>query len=185
MAALERFGGLGRYEGLLGRAVSAAVRASVLDMVRHVTKEKLLGQVLNRRTGTLIRSITASPGFLVTDQAVRGWFGSNLDYARMHEEGFKGTVEVPAHLRRHARGGRFEREARGLGLSLRDLRRQRALMIPVRAHTRKVDIRAKHFLRDTIRERDAASRAKLRSALLHLIRTGNVPSPGQLLTGAL
>ncbi len=156
-------------------------------MVRHVTRDKLLGQYLHRRTGTLIRSITASPEFIQTEASVTGVFGSNLDYARYHEEGFSGSLPVRAH-ERHIKE-RFETQRFQMGGSeatgrlriarLRVLTRA-ARTIQVRAHTRRVNIEARHFLRDTVLEGAPETGLNARKAILLLAKTRAVPSIGAI-----
>ncbi len=156
-------------ERKLAPTVGVGVRASILGMVRHVTKNKLRGQYLRRRTGTLIRSITASPRFLVREDLVRGAFGSNLDYARAHEEGFSGRVTVRAHLRTMAdQGGSFFSGLGGVHVTR------------VREHARMMDIPGRHFLRDTVVERTPDAGLNVRKAVLVLADTRKVPTLTQV-----
>ncbi len=77
------------------RVIEQALTKFVIDLQRHVMEDKLSGQVLNRVTGTLRRSITQRVERNAT------WFlgivGTNVEYARIHEYG--GDVTVKAHLR--------------------------------------------------------------------------------------
>jgi hypothetical protein len=164
------------------------VRASILGMVAHVTKNKLRGQYLHRRTGTLIRSITASPAFQSSEEVVRGTFGSNLDYARAHEEGFSGKVQVKAHLRKLAPRKLLKARRLASGemiLRAKDVRRNRRIarrsrFAHVRPHSRQVDIPAKHFLADTVADKTAETGANVRKAVLLLAETRRVPTLSQL-----
>lgn len=65
-----------------------AVTRLAVQLQRHVMQDKLTGQVLQVRTGTLRRSINQR----VTQQAdsTTGQVGTNVVYARIHEYG--GTV---------------------------------------------------------------------------------------------
>lgn len=87
------------------RALPDGVRSRVTDTVgrltlrlwRSVKDEKLQGQVLKVRTGTLRRSIDQR---LVTDStSVAGVVSTNVGYGKAHEYGFNGTVTVKEHLR--------------------------------------------------------------------------------------
>lgn len=156
--------------GGLSHAVFSGVQASIFWMVRHVTRQKLLGQYLNRRTGTLIRSITASPEFNVTDTEVVGVFGSNLDYARYHEEGFSGILPVAEFYRRPA----FTEMDAEAG-SKRSDTFFTARSIRVRAHTRRVEHHARYFLRDTVSEGTPQAGINVRKAIILLANTGRVP----------
>lgn len=157
----RRFGG-----DPVRQAIAAAVQATALSGVRRVTTRKLLGQYLNRRTGTLIRSHTASPRARITKQKVQGSFGSNLDYARAHELGFVGEAVVPAHTR--VRDQVFGRKVEPFTET-------------VRAHVRQMRLPAKHFLRDTVREERPLARDRVVRSIDFLARFGTPPTPGALL----
>ena len=82
-----------------------------------MVSDKLSGQVLKNRTGTLRRSINQHVE--ETDTSITGILGADMDiarYARAHEYGFRGTVQVPAHtrtitgLRAYRRSPRGERQ---------------------------------------------------------------------------
>lgn len=164
----------------LGRTLLHGVRASVLYMVNNVVKDRLRGQYLHRRTGTLIRSITASRGDAMTPTVVRGWLGTHLDYGRAHELGFRGRVQVRAHTRELVRrtintrtGMLSKKSARALKAAKRE---GRATVAQVRPHTRTVNIPARHYLRDTVMAATGRTRMFLAAGLIHLARTGKVPS---------
>lgn len=155
------------------KALAVAARRSLLLLVRHVTRQKLMGQVLRRRTGTLIRSITASPRVEVTPNVVRGTFGSHLGYAQAHEEGFTGTVSVRAHVRRvRARDVRARVEGRRRIIA-------RGIAV-VRAHSRRVNLRPRYFLRATMKEKAADVQRRFARALRIATMTGRVPQAGDL-----
>jgi phage gpG-like protein len=77
----------------------ATVQRETLALQRHVVEDKLSGQVLNVRTGTLRRSITQevkeSPGVIV------GSVGTNLGYGLAHE--FGATIQHPGSVARRAK----------------------------------------------------------------------------------
>jgi len=75
-----------------------AVTRLSLEIQRSVKEDKLSGQVLHVRTGTLRRSINQR----IEEKAdgIYGYVGTNVRYAGAHEYGFKGTVTVKEHLRR-------------------------------------------------------------------------------------
>jgi len=146
-------------------------------MVRDVTRNRLRGQYLKRRTGTLIRSITASPRIEVSEDFIRGLWGSHLGYARAHEEGFTGVVQVPGHTRRLIERVSSKASAKRVRRSLKAGRKRFA---NVRPHGRRVHLRARRFMRDTVRDRSPEALARVRRALIHLVRTGEVPSASDL-----
>lgn len=76
--------------------VRDAVSRLTLQLLRKVKEEKLSGQVLRNRTGTLRRSI--NPKFEQGATSYAGYVGTNLVYARAHELGCHKTVTVREHL---------------------------------------------------------------------------------------
>ena len=50
----------------------------------------------------------------------------------------------------------------------------------MRAHTRKVDIIAKHFIRDTVQENVLPTEERITQALIIAAKTGQIPTPSQL-----
>ena len=75
------------------KALLSAVTKEAIRLQAHVVKDKLTGQVLHVRTGTLYRSINMR----VEDSgtSVIGAVGTNVWYGRLHEFG----ETVPAHQR--------------------------------------------------------------------------------------
>lgn len=128
-----------RFESLQGDVrgrVGQSMGSIVLKLQERVMRAKLSGQVLNARSGTLRRSI---------DQAVyqegaqiRGVVGTNVEYARVHEYGFSGTVTVKEHLR-------LIKKAFG-----KDLKTPRE--VTVRTHSARVNLPERSFLRSALRD---------------------------------
>jgi hypothetical protein len=164
------------------RTLMSAARAVVASMVRYTIRSKLRGQVLNRVTGTLIRDVTASPTVEPVAESggrITGAWGTSLGYGRAHEEGFQGTVNVRAHHRRlrlRTKSGRKRTEK----TRLRDALRGKRTSARVRAHTRQVDIRAKWYLRDSLREKESKIDSAVRKALLILLVTGEAATVEQM-----
>lgn len=109
-------------------------RLSIILQSR-IQSNKLSGQVLKTRTGTLRRSI--SHQVISTSNGVIGNVGTNSSYGLMHEFGFKGTENISAHLR-------TIKSAWGKSITPKQ--------IEVRAHTRKVDYPERSFLRTALKE---------------------------------
>jgi phage gpG-like protein len=65
--------------------VRQAVEAEAINLVRDVKENKLTGQALKTRTGTLRRSINYA--LTVQDQGLTATVGTNLVYAAIHEYG--------------------------------------------------------------------------------------------------
>lgn len=95
-----------------------------IDVSGHIKDKKLSGQVLKVQTGRLRRSINYR--ITETDTGIDAKVGTNVEYARVHEFGFKGTVNVKAHMR------------------------QAKKAYAVRAHTRRVNLPERSFMRSTM-----------------------------------
>lgn len=141
-------------------SVHAAMQAAVQSMMRDVILNRMTGQYLGIVTGTARKSITGR-----ADQYTRkviGQFGSPLEYVRAHELGYQGPVNVRAHQR--TRGGKSH---------------------DVRAHTRAVNMRARHFMRDTLRkESQPKTGSKIARRIIKAMkiaaRQGRIPRAGEL-----
>lgn len=72
--------------------VATAVAKLARDLQRHVMQDKLSGQVLHRRTGTLRSSINVK-GPEETTTGVTASVGTNVVYAGIHE--FGGVIDMP------------------------------------------------------------------------------------------
>ncbi len=154
-------------------AVRVAMRAAVQHMVRDVVKNRMTGQYLGVDTGTGRRSIKGRVTKVGMDN-VRGAIGSKLLYIKAHEQGFKGTVQVTSHKRKPRKGAKRGKK-RGTGI--------------VKAHTRKMNIRARRFLRDTVlqevgRLNKASRTSPLTSRVVRALKivaaTGKLPKVNQL-----
>lgn len=97
-----------------------------VDLTAHVKGNKLSGQVLNVQTGRLRRSINYK--LTETGTGIEARVGTNVEYARIHEFGFSGTVKVREHMRK-------AKEA-----------------YKVRAHTRRVKLPERSFLRSSLQD---------------------------------
>lgn len=128
---------LTRLRGMVGEANTGIVRAITelaIDLQRQV-QDKLAGEVLSSRSGSLKSSI----GFQIDQHAtaVTGTVFSDSAYARAHEYGFAGAVNVKASLRRIT-------EAFGRPIS--------GKTIEVRAYTRNMDLPERSFLRSALED---------------------------------
>lgn len=91
IADLRRFDAAARGE------IQKGIGRIALKLMIRVKAQKLTGQVLNVRTGRLRRSITQR--IEASASEISGIVGTNVDYAAIHEYGFKGAVSVKQHLR--------------------------------------------------------------------------------------
>jgi len=179
---------IGRFRFLgknLAPAVYNAMLISAKTMLRDVVKNRMsnprrgsTATNLGVDTGTARRSMIDQAG--MTADAVFALIGSPIDYVKTHEEGFDGIAKVNAHtrrivaLRRNAKGTIIKKSAARYKAALKAKRRTVAY---VRAYDRKVDIVAKHFIRDTVLEAVAPTEERILRALTLLATTGKVPSP--------
>lgn len=115
--------------------VRQSIARSTLKLLIKVKREKLNGQVLNKRTGRLGRSITQK--LIELSNGVAGIVGTNVEYAPPHEYGFNGDVTVKAHLR-------MIKKAFGKSISPKQ--------VSIKTHTRKVNLPENSFLRSALEE---------------------------------
>jgi phage gpG-like protein len=117
-----------------------------IRLLGHVKADKLSGQVLNVRSGRLRRSIN----FRVEEvgSGIYGYVGTTVEYARVHEYGFKGVVSVREHLRRTVSGK----------------------MASVRAHPRNVNVPERSFLRSALEDMAGDIREGIRAAATKAVK---------------
>lgn len=142
-------GVLQNMDGNIGREVAASIGVLTLRLQRRVKSPNLSGKVLNKRTGTLARSIDQ----FVEQRGGRisGVVNTNVAYGRAHEYGFSGTVSVRAHLRQmtHVFGNVLPEP----------------MTVLVRAHNRKMNLPERSFLRSALREMQPEIAAEIRTAV--------------------
>ena len=109
-----------------------ATNANVADVQNQVVTNKLSGQVLRNRSGTLRRSINGKVE--VSDAGIFGSVGTNIRYGHIHEFGYTGPETVRAHLRRSKAGNEYS----------------------VREHVRQVNMPVRSFLRSSLKDKQAA-----------------------------
>lgn len=139
------------------RALPDGVRGKVVDQVRRLTlllqisvkKDKLSGQVLNVRTGTLRRSIDQQ--LLTGGDDITGIVSTNLKYARAHEYGFKEQVTVKEHLR-------LVKQAFGKPL-------KSPVWATVKSHSAKANLPERSFLRSALADMKPEIMAGLNKAV--------------------
>lgn len=135
------------------QSLTRAITKLAIELQSKVKQDKLSGQVLKRRTGTLSRSINRE--ITETANAVTGQVGTNVEYAAYHEYGFHGTQQIKEHLR-------TIKQAFGRPIEPRS--------VTVAAHSRKVDYPAHSFLRSALHDMDATIRAGIADALHEAIK---------------
>lgn len=129
--------------------LTLTVRRLAIDLQRYVKQDKLSGQVLRNRTGTLRRSITNK--VISAPDGVRAQVGTNVAYARVHEYGFNGTEAIKEHLRK-------VKMAFGRPID--------EVVVNVRAHSRRVNIKERSFLRSSLSDKSDTIKAELKAAVL-------------------
>lgn len=141
---------LSRLRSLPGAAEAGLVQAITrlaTDLRRNV-QDELSGQVLSTRSGSLVSSIDLRVDRSAT--AITGTVFSNSPYARVHEYGFVGAVNVKASLRRITEA--FGRPIAGK-------------TIGVRAHTRVMNLPQRSFLRIALEAMEPEIQDSLETAL--------------------
>ena len=184
-AMLARFAFLGRK---LAPTVYVAMLVSAQRMVADVVKKRMSGPrgapgILGVVTGAARRSMADRAG--TQADSVFAAIDSDLGYVKVHEEGFHGTVAVRAHERR--RLGRVKAVSIAKATKGQVSRRfavtaaqRRAGPIHVRASQRKMNVKAKWFIRDTVREAVGPTEDRISRALIIAARTGRVPTPSEV-----
>lgn len=128
------------------------VSKQTLLLKAHVVEQKLSGQVLKRRTGTLAGSI----GVELSDTAggVIGRVGTlnkAVKYAAYHEYGFTGQRSIKECLRM---------QKMAWGRAMKNPRQ-----VTVRAHTQNVNYPGRPFMRPSLAERTPQIQAGINSAV--------------------
>lgn len=158
-----------RAEALLARMSGAsdrlhtAMRREVdrlsIRVQSSVKEDKLTGQALHVRSGTLRRSINRKVED--TPSSVIATVGTNVAYARAHEYGFDGDVTVRSYTRRNVRQ---------MAVKRRDRVSSSEGTVQVQSYTRHMHLPERSFLRSTLREYTPEIRQSLRTAALEAIR---------------
>ena len=136
---------LRRFPDSLRGQLRQTVQILTIKLQRKVVAEKLSGQVLQVRTGTLRRSINQA--LIDESDGVFGVVSTNLSYARRHEYGYAGAEQVKAHLRTIKQAW---------GKPLRE-----PVIANVGAHTRTVNYKAHPYLRPSLEEMRAQIKSEI------------------------
>lgn len=136
------------------QGVNRAIKIEVLSLLAYIKVNKLSDQTLHVRTGRLRRSITARFEDNGTTYS-KGIIGTNVSYARAHEEGVNKTVSVKAHTR-------VISQAFGKPISPRE--------VNVRAHPLKMNLPARPFMRTSLEENKPRIMTNIRKALGEAIK---------------
>lgn len=145
-----------RLQAMPGKVHESLVKrvAQLCVQLQGKVMDKLNGVVLQRRTSTLIRSITKQ--VIDTPVHVGGIVGTNVPYAKPHEYGFQGTVTVKEHLRTITQAFGHKIKAGSVTFN-------------VRSHSRKVDLPERSFLRSALAEMESQIKTELAEAVQECI----------------
>ena len=127
---------LRRFDAAASGEIQNGIVRITLKLLSKVKAQKLSGQALNVRTGRLRRSITQRID--ASDSEISGIVGTNVEYAAIHEYGFKGSVTIKQHLR-------LVKQAFGRPL-------KSPVWATVGAHSKNVNLPARSFLRSALAE---------------------------------
>ena len=166
--------------GDLPAAIFAAMTVSAEAMLADVVRNRMSGQYLGVVTGNARRSMQ---GFArAQGNTISAIIGNPFRYVRAHELGFQGTVQVKAHERRRL-GAIKARNIRTRQVTKRGKPTKAQMAagpIHVRAHDMHMNVRAKYFMRDTVRDAVVPTTDRIKRAVLFLARNGRPPGPGDL-----
>lgn len=140
-----------RLSGMPAKVYDNVLRATqrlAISLQSYIKTDKLSGQVLHVRTGTLRRSINQRVD--QTRDQIRGRVGTNVIYAPPHEYGFTGPVNVKAHTRKIS-------QAWGRPIAPRD--------VLVQNYTRQVDLPERSFIRSALADMSAEITEELTDAV--------------------
>ena len=146
--------------------LEVAMGRIALALARESVQNKLMGQVLKIRTRTLARSVTQSPRVFVAGQSVIGTVGianitgpggrAPLKYGVAHEYGYSGEVTVKQHLRLLRENSKFKlvktARSQDFGVYRKVKGKLTGEVATVRAHTRKMNIPERSFLRSALED---------------------------------
>jgi phage gpG-like protein len=146
---------LAKYAGLRERLHAALLRTVEVEtklLQQHVVEDKLSGQVLRVRTGTLRRSITETvqdaPG------VITGRVGTNLGYGLAHE--FGATIQIPEIVPRRAKALHWMSGGQSV--------------FAMRARAHPVRLPERSFLRSALADRRDAFIAAVRATLARVLQ---------------
>lgn len=147
---------IAQLSGIGARAqsnVRIAVRQLTVELQGYVKKNKLSGQALRRRTGTLSRSIDTA--VIENSEGAIGFVSTNVKYGRAHEYGFVGAVNVKSHIRQI-------KKAWGRDIAPRS--------VAVNSFTRAMNLPERSFLRSSLGEMQGRIQTKLNEAVRRAMR---------------
>lgn len=149
---------LQRTERGVHPAIERTIKKEALNLV-SVVKRKLSDVLVKVRTGRLRRSINAL--FTSGNNTFQAAVGTNVKYARPLELGFNGTVNVPAHSVKA-----FKRlQSTAFGKPMKSPRIVDVRAHVVKAHSMKMNVRARRFLGSSLDENKPRIMGNLRKAL--------------------
>lgn len=140
--------------------VETAILREAIKLVAYIKERKLSDQILQVQTGRLRRSITYRTEGSGTGE-FRAFVGTNVKYARAHEYGFSGPVQVRAHIVKEHQ--RKMTEAFG-----RPMKNPRAVTVrehTVKQHSMNMNLPPRPFLRTSLEENRESIMSNLRKTL--------------------
>lgn len=149
--------GLQRVEEAARGEIRAGIGRIALKLMVRVKAQKLSGQALNVRSNLLRSSVN----YRIDDSGpdISGIVGTNVEYAAIHEFGFKGQMSVKQHLRQLRTASKFSlRKVKGqsIGVYMKTRGKLTGGVATVKAHTRNVDLPERSFLRSALKELKAS-----------------------------
>lgn len=144
---------------IMGPRVMEEVRQTTqklgFSLAAYVAERKLTGQVLRNRTGRLRRSIHAD--FVDTPTSSSSIVGTNVEYAHIHEYGFRGRVTVKEHLRMLREQGKMvllgKNKHGGIGTWSKRRGKLTGFNSVVRQHDMNMNMPERSFLRSALADK--------------------------------
>lgn len=172
--AAEVLGALGRFTPAMQQAIAKALDLQNAESISEMEANKLHGprpKYLGAVKQNLIRSINA-PSARVSENVVSSAIGTNIEYAGVHEFGFNGSVQVAGFTRKNPRGNQTALNVAEVSLASGRIRRRKSIVQTasgvsfVKAHSRRMNMPERSFIRSTISERAPNYSAAVSAAIL-------------------
>ncbi|MEN9885530.1 MAG: hypothetical protein RL758_108 [Pseudomonadota bacterium] len=161
--------------------VKKEIRTVAIELTARIKRNKLSGNPLKVQTGRLRRSINYR--MTDTETGVEARVGTNVEYARIHEFGFNGTVNVKESIRNKKLTVKVRGQAtydKNGKMRLGRLRKMELIgdAYTVRAHTRRVNMPARSFLRSSMNEMRSEIKSRVAQAVGNALAKRQTPSEG-------
>jgi phage gpG-like protein len=140
---------INNYEVNIRKALTEEITKLSIKLTNHIRTDKLTGTVLNVRTGRLRNSIKYNVSS--NSNQVIGIVSTNVVYARIHEYGSKGSVNVNGFTRKIS-------QAFGKSITPKT--------VDVKSHIRRVNMPERSFMRSSLADMKSEILNKIKGAVV-------------------